>query len=165
MNTRRLRTVGLWSVTCGLVASTLIAAPFGQSEGQQPSGRPADDPAAGLFTEMCSQCHDTSPITASRRTKSEWQEVLTKMIEKGATGSEADFQKVFGYLQRHHGKVYINAATSDDITTSLGLSAKDADAIVAYRTANGPFKDFEGVKAVPGIDVNTLEAHKDAVAF
>jgi len=165
MKTRRPRAAGLWSVICAVIASTLIAAPFGQVAGQEPSARPADDPDAGLFTEMCSQCHDTSPITAMRRTKSDWQEVLTKMIEKGATGSEADFQKVFGYLQRHHGKVYINAAPADDITMSLGLSKQDADAIVAYRTANGPFKDLDAVKMVPGIDVKTLDAHKDAVAF
>ena len=68
-------------------------------------------------------------------------------------------------MRRHYGKVYINTATLDEITTSLGLSAKDAGAIVAHRKANGPFQDFEGVKKVPGIDVKTLEEHRDAVAF
>jgi len=71
----------------------------------------------------------------------------------------------FGYLRRHYGKVYINAAAPDEITTSLGLSTKDADAIAAYRKANGSFADFEAVKKVPGIDVKTLEEHKEAVAF
>jgi len=165
MNTRWPRAVGLGSVTCALIASTLIAAPFGQAAGTQTSGSPADDPAAGLFAEMCSQCHDAARVTAMRRTKAEWQDVLTKMIETGATGSEADFQKVFGFLRRHYGKVYINAATPDEITTTLGLSTKDAEAIVAYRKANGSFQDFEAVKKVPDIDVKTLEAHKDAVAF
>lgn len=155
----------LRSITCALIAWALFAASFGQSAAQQTSGGPADDPAAELFTQMCSRCHDGARITAIRRTKSEWEEVLTKMIERGATGSEDDFQNVFGYLRRHYGKVYINAATLDEITTSLGLSSKDADAIVAYRKANGPFQDFEGVKKVPGIDVKALEAHQDAVAF
>ena len=87
------------------------------------------------------------------------------MIEKGAAGSEEDFKRVFGFLRRHHGKVYINTATPDEITTTLGLSTKDADAIVAYRKANGSFKDLESVKKVPDVDLKTLEAHKDAVAF
>ena len=103
--------------------------------------------------------------TSIRRTKSEWEQVLTKMIALGATGSEDDFESVFGYLRRHHGKVYINTAALDEITTSLGLSTKDADAIVAYRKAKGSFQAFEGVKKVPDIDVKTLEEHKDAVAF
>src|SRR5947209_19994651 len=130
---------------CALLASTLMAAaPSGQSAAQQPSGAAADDPAAELFSQTCGQCHDAERITATRRTKSEWQEVLTKMIETGATGSEEDFKRV---------------------TTTLGLSTKDADAIVAYRKANGSFKDFETVKKVPDVDLKTLEAHRDAIAF
>jgi competence protein ComEA len=151
---------------CVLIASTLMAAaPLTQSAAQPPAGAAADDPDAELFSQMCSRCHDGARITAIRRTKSEWEQVLTKMITMGATGSEDDFQTVFGYLRRHYGKVYINTAALDEITTSLGLSTKDADAIVAYRKANGSFQDFEGVKKVPDIDVKTLEAHKDAVAF
>jgi len=151
---------------CALIASTLMtAAPFGQTAAQPPSGSPADDPAADLFSQMCSRCHDGARITAIRRTKSEWEEVLTKMMGMGATGSEDDFETVFGYLRRHYGKVYINTAALDEMTTSLGLSVKDADAIVAYRKANGAFQDFEAVKKVPEIDVKALEAHRDAVAF
>ena len=151
---------------CALIASTLIsAAPFSQSAAQQPPASAADDPAAELFSQMCSRCHDGARITAVRRTKSEWEEVLTKMIGMGATGSEEDFESVFGYLRRHYGKVYINTAPPDEITTSLGLATKDADAIVAYRKANGAFPDFDALKKVPDIDVKTLEAHRDAVAF
>jgi competence protein ComEA len=151
---------------CVLIASTLMAAaPSSQSVAPQPSVSPADDPAAGLFSEMCSRCHEGARITAVRRTKSEWEQVLTKMIVLGATGSEDDFESVFGYLRRHYGKVYINTATPDEITTSLGLSTKDADAVVAYRKANGSFADFDGLKKVPDIDLKTLEAQRDAVAF
>jgi competence protein ComEA len=153
---------------CVLIASTLMAAaqaPSSQSAAQQPSASPDEDPAAGLFSEMCSRCHDGARITAIRRTKSEWEQVLTKMIALGATGSEDDFESVFGYLRRHYGKVYVNTATPDEITTSLGLATKDADAIVAYRKANGSFADFDALKKVPDIDVKTLEAYRDAVAF
>src|SRR6185503_18246792 len=159
---------------CALLASTLSASSTsGQSSTQQPSapaqqqshGNPADDPAHELFIQTCNRCHDAARITALRRTKTEWEEVINKMIERGATGSEEDFMTVFGYLRRHYGKVYINTAPTEEITTTLGLSNKDADAIVAYRKANGNFQDFEAVKKVPGIDVKVLEDHKDAVAF
>ena len=161
---RSSHTLGV--AVCALVAAALMAAaPFAFAGAQQASAGPADDPAAELFTQMCVRCHDGARITALRRTKAEWEDVLTKMIEKGATGSEDDFLAVFGFLRRHYGKVYINAAAPDEITTSLGLSAKDADAILAYRKANGPFADVEAVKKVPDIDVKTLEAHKDALVF
>src|SRR5882672_2596923 len=73
---------------CALIASTLMAAaPSSQSTAQQPSGAAADDPSAERFSRTCGQCHDAERIIATRRTKSEWQDVLTKMIEAGATGS------------------------------------------------------------------------------
>jgi competence protein ComEA len=148
-----------------LVFSELTAASFGQS-GQQPSsGTAGDDPANELFIQTCNRCHDAARIVALRRTKTEWEEVINKMIERGATGSEEDFMTVFGYLRRHYGKVYINTAPTEEITTSLGLSNKDADAIVAFRKANGNFADLDAVKKVPNIDVKILEDHKDAVAF
>jgi len=149
-----------------LLASTLMtASQTGQSAAQQPAAGAESDPAHELFIQTCNRCHDAARITALRRTKTEWEEVINKMIERGATGSEEDFVTVFGYLRRHYGKVFINSATSDEITTTLRLSSKDADAVIAFRKANGSFQDFDAVKKVPDIDVKTLEEHKDAVAF
>ena len=132
---------------------------------QHPAASADADPAHELFIQTCNRCHDAARITALRRTKTEWEEVINKMIERGATGSEDDFMAVFGYLRRHYGKVYINSATSEEITTTLGLTNKDADAVVAFRKANGNFQDFDAIKKVPEINVRTLEEHKDAVAF
>jgi len=149
-----------------LLASTLMtASQTGQSAAQQPAASAESDPAHELFIQTCNRCHDAARITALRRTKTEWEEVINKMIERGATGSEEDFVTVFGYLRRHYGKVFINSATSDEITATLRLSSKDADAVIAFRKANGSFQDFDAVKKVPDIDVKTLEEHKDAVAF
>src|SRR5829696_4640953 len=144
-----------------LVLSTLLAAvPAGQapaqSTAQQPATSAADDPATELFIQTCNRCHDAARITAVRRTKTEWEEVINKMIERGAQGSEEDFMTVFGYLRRYYGKVYINSANSEEITTTLGLSGRDAEAVVAFRKANGNFPDFDAVKKVPDIDVKTL---------
>ena len=87
------------------------------------------------------------------------------MIEKGAIGSEREFETVYDYLLRHFGKTYINTSTADDLTSIVGLSKKDAEAIVAYRKANGSFADLDAVKKVPDIDVKKLDERKDAVAF
>ena len=148
-----------------LLSALLAASPAAQSTAQQPATSAADDPAHELFIQTCNRCHDAARITALRRTKTEWEEVINKMIERGATGSEDDFQTVFGYLRRHYGKVYINSASGEEITTTLGLSNKDAEAVVAFRKANGNFQDLDAVKKVPDIDVKTLEEHKEAIAF
>ena len=147
------------------VSVLTAAAPVQQPAAQQPAASAETDPAHELFMATCNRCHDAARITALRRTKTEWEEVINKMIERGATGSEEEFMTVFGFLRRHYGKVYINSATSEEITTTLGLSNKDAEAVVTFRKANGNFQDFDAVKKVPDIDVKTLEGHKEAVAF
>ena len=165
---KRAPALALGIAAFALVASTLIAAaPFNQTAAQQPpGGAPAtDDPDAAVFVQMCVKCHEAARITALRRTKVEWEEIINKMIERGATGSEQDFETVYGYLLRNYGKLNINRATADDIAMIVRLSEKDAKGIVAYREANGSFADFEAVKKVPDIDLKKLDEHKDAIAF
>ena len=132
---------------------------------QPPAASAADEQGAARFTQMCSECHDAARIVSMRRTKTDWEDVINKMIEKGATGTEKDFESVFEYLLRNYGKIYINTTTPDEIMKILGLSRKDADSIIAYRGAHGPFADLEAIKKVPDIDVKKLDEHRDAVAF
>jgi competence protein ComEA len=151
--------------SCTLVVSTLIAAEPRRQAATQQAQAAADDPAAAVFTETCAKCHDGARITAMRRTSAEWEDIIKKMIEKGAPGTEKDFEIVYDYLLRHFGKVFINAAPASELVTILGLSPKEAESIVAYRKSKGPFADFDAVKKVPGIDVKKLDERKDAIAF
>ena len=156
----------LGMATCAFLVSTVIAAsPVTHSPVQQAAAVPADDPAAAIFANTCAKCHDGARITAMRRTAPEWEDIIKKMIEKGAQGSEKDFETIYDYLLRNYGKLFINSAPAGDIVTILGLSEKDAKAIVAYRDGKGPFADFEAVKKVPDIDVKKLDERKDAVTF
>ena len=141
--------VGL--AACALIGSTLMAAaPSSQAAAQQQAGSPADDPDAELFSQMCSRCHDGARITAMRRTKSEWEQVLTKMITMGATGSEDEFQTVFGFLRRHYGKVYINTAVPDEITTSLGPLHEGRGRHPRLPQGQRPLPGFRGRQEGPG---------------
>lgn len=150
--------VALWLAAMGTTASVTPV------RAQEAAGG-ADDPAQPLFARMCSQCHDSARIVEKRRTRADWEGVLTTMIEKGATGSEQEFETVFDFLVRHYGKAYVNSAKADELVQAIGLTRHDADAIVAYRASHGAFADFEAVEKVPEIDAAALAAHRDAVAF
>jgi competence ComEA-like helix-hairpin-helix protein len=154
---------GILSVTLTVTVG-LRATPAGQATGPQPPAK-IEDPSTGLFVRMCNECHDAARIVSPRRTRADWEDILNKMIEKGASGSDADFENVFGYLQRNYGTVAVNRAPADEIAVVLSLSTKDAEAIVSFRKANGPFADFEALKKVPNIDLKKLDEHKEAVAF
>ena len=57
-------------------------------------------------------------------------------------------------------KVNINTATADELATLNGIGKVKAEAIVAYRTANGKFKAVEDLNKVTGIGDKTLEKLK-----
>ena len=63
-------------------------------------------------------------------------------------------------------KVNINtadAATIDRVLLNIGPSK--AEAIVAYRKANGPFRSAEQLAMVKGIGLKTVEKNRDRIVF
>jgi competence protein ComEA len=141
-------------------SSSSAAAPQGSS-----APAPADDKNAATYTRVCSTCHDAQRILSNRRTKDQWGEVIDKMVERGAQGTDEDFAAVQDYLVSHFGRVNVNRATAKDLATVLKIPDKDAEAIVAFRTQNGPFTDFDSLAKVPGLDLETLKQNRDAVSF
>jgi competence protein ComEA len=114
---------------------------------------------------LCSTCHDSARVLANRRTRTQWEEVIQKMVERGAQGTEDELVAVQEYLLKVSGRVNVNRGVPHDIAIVTGLTDKDADAIVAYRKANGDFADFDALCKVPGIDVEKLKSARDAVSF
>ena len=57
-------------------------------------------------------------------------------------------------------KVNINTATADELAALNGIGKVKAEAIVAYRNANGKFKAIEDLKKVTGIGDKTIEKLK-----
>jgi DNA uptake protein ComE-like DNA-binding protein len=47
----------------------------------------------------------------------------------------------------------------------LEIPAKEADAIVKYRTANGAFKDLDALAKVPDVDAKKLAERRDRITF
>lgn len=61
-------------------------------------------------------------------------------------------------------KVNINTASAAELADSLdGIGPKKAEAIVAYRTANGPFKIAEDLLKVKGIGEEVLRKNAGRV--
>jgi competence protein ComEA len=182
MNATKRSSIPLSALFIGvLVTSASIAATGSQAPGptsappQATSGStsppapgaqsPADDKNAATYTRVCSTCHDAQRILSNRRTKDQWGEVIDKMVERGAQGTDDDFAAVLDYLVTHYGRVNVNRGTAKDLSTVLKIPEKDADAIVAFRTANGPFTDFDALAKVPGVDIEALKQSRDAVSF
>lgn len=61
------------------------------------------------------------------------------------------------------GKVNINTADIESLMTLKGIGAVKAEAIIAYREQNGPFKSIEEIMNVRGIKQATFEKIKDSI--
>jgi competence ComEA-like helix-hairpin-helix protein len=144
-----------------IACAVLLAGAILPAHAQQP----AQDKSAEAFTKVCSTCHDASRILATRRTRTQWEEVIDKMVERGAQGTDEEFAAVEDYLLRNFGRVNVNRAIAADIAMITGITEKDAYAIVSYRKSHGDFADFEALCKVPGIDVEKLKLAQEAVSF
>jgi competence protein ComEA len=61
------------------------------------------------------------------------------------------------------GKVNINTATAEELSTLPGIGPTKAKSIIDYRTTNGPFQSIEDIKDVRGIGDATFENLKDKI--
>ena len=69
-----------------LLSTLVVATPSRRGTQQTTQMEPpkvAEDPDTGLFMRLCNDCHDSKQIVSQRRTRADWEAVITKMIEKG----------------------------------------------------------------------------------
>lgn len=115
--------------------------------------------------KVCIICHPWENITRTRRTVREWNDMVINMAQRGAPGTEQQFTVVKKFLARYYGALHVNVATAEEFSTVLGLSAKDAKAIVEHRKAHGKFADVAALGKVEGIDTKKIEEQVDALIF
>src|SRR5215813_1963069 len=54
--------------------------------------------ARATFEKICGSCHPVETATSERRSRSQWQENIGAMIQRGAKGTEEEFAIVLDYL-------------------------------------------------------------------
>jgi competence protein ComEA len=146
-----------------LISLVVVSLTLAQAQ-DLPPGKGKD-----LVENTCGSCHGLDVVVSQHATKDGWASIVDYMVSRGASGTPAEIATIVDYLAKNFpavaAKTNVNKATSMDLQTQLELSAKDADAIVKYRTDHGDFKDWDGLVKVPGIDTAKLAAKKDSIAF
>jgi len=152
----------VWGIA-GVCVGAVMASTLGLVARQElPEGKGQD-----VTLRLCSnECHGIDKVVAEHKSKSQWIETMETMRGDGAKGTDEEFKIIVGYLATHYGvQIKINKATVKQIDDALVLAEGQADAIVKYRDANGPFVDLAALLKVPGLDPKAIEIQKDKIVF
>jgi competence protein ComEA len=114
----------------------------------------------------CTVCHTADRITRQSLTADQWRSEVRTMVENGASLNPDEWDPVVAYLTKFFGpKINVNKSTAQEISAGLQLTMAEAEAIVAYRSANGVFKDIKDLAKVPGLDAGKIAARENRLAF
>ena len=115
----------------------------------------------------CTDCHSLKRIKAQRFNEEGWNSTVREMIENGASVNADDVKVIVDYLTRNFGpdsKVNVNKADANEIAAALQLAPTEANAIVQYRTRNGPFNNLSELKKMSSA-ADKIEAKKALIEF
>ena len=164
--------VGSWLVTRDERAILpVLLASLALFAGVAPAQPLPDGSGKELVQTICTECHDTTRITAQQKTKSEWAVKVTEMLQEEPDVTETERETIVNYLSASFPatarvkKVNVNRAAAKDLEAGLDLSSKDSQAIVRYRDEKGSFKNLDDLKKVPGVDADKIEAKKERLEF
>jgi competence protein ComEA len=127
-------------------------------------------PGKATVMKVCNACHGAEVVLGHPHSEEGWNSIVTDMIQRGAEGTDDEFDEIVKYLTKNikagqaAAKININKATPKAIEVGLGLTPKEAQAIVDARVKS-PFKSIDDLKKVPGVDAAKIEAKKDRLAF
>ena len=92
----------VWFVVAILLLVLVLGACGGGSEPETSASEPEID-AQALVESRCTQCHDLERTTESKKTASQWESTVTRMVEKGARLDDAEQVALVAYLAETYG--------------------------------------------------------------
>ena len=78
-------------------------------------------------------------------------------------GEQINVPGVGGNVHINLGRININTATVEELDTLPGIGPTTAQAIVDYRTQNGPFQAIQDIMNVPGIGASSYDLIKNLI--
>lgn len=152
------------AILCGGLFCVMMFFPVLPASGQSGGGREARTPGEAIV-KVCTRCHDIEIVMDTPRDYHAWHDTVQKMIDRGATGSPAEFDLVMDYLFENMTTADVNHDDADTLGMVLHASPKAVASIIARREQR-PFKGLADLEAaVPGLDRAVLKSKKRMIFF
>ncbi len=149
-----------------LGALLLVAGPFAAAQ-ESASATPAVHDLARegrSLKAVCAQCHDLQIVMDTPMSYDAWHDTVQIMIDRGASGTDQQFEDVMDYLHRTMTTIDVNTADADELQIVLDVPETAAQAIIARRSTQ-KFTGLAGLKSVPGVDASTVDGKARLIFF
>jgi len=113
---------------------------------------------------VCAHCHTLQIVMDTPRSFEEWHDTVQAMVDRGASGTDEQFDDVMDYLHRTMTTINVNAADTDELEIVLSVPKTVAEAIVARRSTQ-KFADLADLKSISGIDAAVVDAKARLIFF
>jgi competence protein ComEA len=139
--------------------------PAAAVSGQTAGARLPEAPGKKVVMTVCTTCHDTDVITDGPRTVPVWIDTVRSMRDFGAELTDEQLKTVTDYLLVNLALLQVNRARAEEFVPVLGVTIEVADAVVAQREREGPFRTVDELKRAPGLDAARLDAVAPRLLF
>ncbi len=133
-------------------------------------GADATPPAHDLAREgrslkaVCAKCHDLQIVMDTPMSYDAWHDTVQTMIDRGASGTDQQFDDIMDYLHRTMTTIDVNAADVDELQIVLNVTETTAQAIIARRSTQ-KFTGLADLKSVAGVDASAVDSKARLIFF
>jgi competence protein ComEA len=113
---------------------------------------------------VCAHCHTLQIVTDTPRSFEEWHDTVQAMVDRGASGTDEQFDDVMDYLHRTMTTINVNTADAGELEIVLNVPKTVAEAVVARR-ATQKFTGVADLKSISGIDAAVVDAKARVIFF
>jgi competence protein ComEA len=113
---------------------------------------------------VCSSCHNLQIVMDTPMSYDAWHDTVQAMVDRGASGTDLQFDDIMHYLHRTMTTINVNAADADELAMVLNVSETVARSIIARRNAQ-KFTGLAELKSVPGVNGSTIDAKARLIFF
>jgi competence protein ComEA len=103
-------------------------------------------------------------VTSTPRSYDAWHDTVQKMVDRGAKGTDDQYDDLMDYLHRTVTTIDVNSADADELEVVLNVSEATAQAIVARRRTR-KFTGPADLKSISGVDAATVDAKARMIFF
>ena len=113
---------------------------------------------------VCGKCHNLQLVMDTPRSYVDWHDTVQQMVDRGASGTDEQFDAIMDYLHRTMTTINVNTAVADELEIVLNVPETTAQAIIARRSTQ-KFIGLTDLKSVPGVDASTVDAKARLIFF